>query len=77
MKPDRPFAPRTMTTEQLITEIVGAEPHHLSPEVTRRCLDLFAEIVFERTSKGVSVELSHFGTFAPSAHGNVVLFSEN
>lgn len=77
MKPDRPFALRTMTTEQLITEIAEAEPHHLPPEVTRRCLDLLAEIVFERTSKGVSVEVSHFGTFAPSAHGNVVVFSEN
>ena len=77
MKPNQPLAPPAMTTEQLIDEIANAEPHYLPPEVTRRCLDLLAEIVFERASKGVSVEVTHFGTFAPSTHGNVVVFSGN
>jgi len=60
-----PRTPCPMTTDELIAEIAAAEPG-LPPEVTRRCLDLLAELVFDQTRKGVSVEVSHFGTFTPA-----------
>ncbi len=71
-----PLTPSPMTTDQLIAEIAGAEPD-ISPEVTRRCLDLLAELVFDQTRKGISVEVSHFGTFMPAPDGNVLFVAED
>lgn len=71
-----PLTPCPMTTDQLIAEIAGAEPD-LPPEVTRRCLDLLAELVFDRTRKGVSVEVAHFGTFSPAPDGNVLFVAQD
>lgn len=66
-----PLTPCPMTTDQLIAEIASTEPD-LPPEVTRRCLDLLGELVFDQTRKGVSVEVSHFGTFTPEPDGNII-----
>lgn len=70
-----PLTPCPMTTDELIAEIAAAESD-LPPEVTRRCLDLLAELVFDQTSRGVSVEVSHFGTFMPAPDGNVLFVAQ-
>lgn len=71
-----PITPRLMTTDQLIAEITSAEPD-ISREATRRCLDLLAEFVFGQTRNGVSVNVSHFGTFVPGPDGNVLFVAQD
>jgi len=69
-------APPHMSDDELRAEITSLEPMYLHPELIRRCLDLLAQVVFEQTGMGRSVEVGHFGTFSSGPGGDVVFTVE-
>lgn len=70
------LAPPPMSVDELPAEITSLEPMYLHPDLIRRCLDLLAQVVFEQTGKGRSVEVAHFGTFSSGPGGDVVFTVE-
>ena len=69
-------APPPMSDDELRAEITSLEPMYLHPELIRRCLDLLAQVVFEQTGMGRSIEVAHFGTFSSGPGGDVVFTVE-
>lgn len=65
-------APPPMSDDELRAEITSLEPMYLHPDLIRRCLDLLAQVVFEQTGMGRTVEVAHFGTFSPGPLDDVV-----